>query len=98
MENSVIAVLKRRIQELGLEARRLVGRRDTLNGELHDIDIRLTHITGAMTEMDKLVKMEESREAKNDSEPTVEQVIPETDGLQPADDDSVQDKEVGSDS
>jgi len=98
MENPVIIALKKHIQELGIETRKLVKRRDEINMELHDIDIRLTHITGAMGEMSKIIKKEEENEVKNSSKPTVDSNIQKTNEMQSANGSSVQNQEDSSDS
>lgn len=48
--------LSKRIQELSNEATNLVQERDRLGGLIRDIEVRLHQITGAVIDLDQLLK------------------------------------------
>ena len=55
--------LIKKLSELGEEASSLVDRREQAISAIQDIEIRLHQISGAISELDKLLKNEEENEA-----------------------------------
>jgi uncharacterized coiled-coil DUF342 family protein len=55
--------LIKKLSELGEEASSLVDRREQAISAIQDIEIRLHQISGAISELDKLLKNEKENEA-----------------------------------
>jgi predicted dinucleotide-utilizing enzyme len=54
-------VLKKKIEELTNEARALVEQREKIFGVAQEIEVRLHQISGAISEIDKLLKNREEK-------------------------------------
>lgn len=61
-------ILDRKIQQLGQEADALVQRKIALENEIHQVEIRLTQIVGAITEIKNIKQEHADEESKDDSE------------------------------
>ena len=53
--------LIKKLNELGKEANSLVGVREQLYNQMQEIEVRLHQISGAISEIDKLLKSEDGR-------------------------------------
>jgi hypothetical protein len=54
-------VLKKKLEELGIEAQSLVEEREKIFRMVQEIEIRLHQISGAISEIDKLLQSEEKK-------------------------------------
>ena len=61
-----IKKMQEKIEELGNEAAQIVKQRDKLFAQIDNLNIRLTQVTGAISELDKLIKECESEDGKKD--------------------------------
>lgn len=52
--------IKSRISELSKEIEELIAERETIHERIHEINIRIAHIVGAIEELDKIDKEEEN--------------------------------------
>lgn len=60
---STIDYLKQQMQAMGMEMRALADKRIQLDQTIQDINMRLAHLTGAMSEIDRMVKEIEEGES-----------------------------------
>ena len=75
---------------MGKEAQDLVEKRALLEREMQEIGIRLTQLSGAMTEIDRMIiEMEDEYETGNDSETGVSVSVKKVAGGKSTDKDSV---------
>ena len=56
--------MRQKIEKLGEEATQIVNDRDKLFAKIDNLNVRLTQITGAISELDKLIKECESDDGK----------------------------------
>jgi len=54
--------LVEKLNELGKEANSLVGVREQLYNQMQEIEVRLHQISGAISEIDKMLKSQESKD------------------------------------
>jgi len=54
--------LVEKLNELGKEANSLVGVREQLYSQMQEIEVRLHQISGAISEIDKMLKSQESKD------------------------------------
>lgn len=85
-----IEYLKKQLSGMGKEAQDLVEKRALLEREMQEIGIRLTQLSGAMTEIDRMIiEMEDEYETGNDSETGVSVSVKKVAGGKSTDKDSV---------
>jgi predicted nuclease with TOPRIM domain len=60
----MLEVLKKKLEALGNEAQSLVGRREQMISAVQEIEVRLHQISGAISELDNLLKSIENKEDK----------------------------------
>lgn len=85
-----IGYLKKQLSGMGKEAQDLVEKRALLEREMQEIGIRLTQLSGAMTEIDRMIiEMEDEYETGNDSETGVSVSVKKVAGGKSTDKDSV---------
>jgi predicted nucleic acid-binding Zn-ribbon protein len=94
--------LYNKIQQLSAEAHQLSNLKFNLQAQLKDIDTRLIQLTGALSELKKLEseigEIDGQGEDATNNQPGVHDNVPQTNGDDCADEDSVQTEEVsGSD-
>lgn len=65
-------ILQQRIDELASETRTLVEEREHLNTRAKEINSRLTHIVGAMAELQKLLREHEDDTDSTPSTPAID--------------------------
>lgn len=59
-------VLTKKIEELGKEAQELVRQREILFSNIQEIEVRLHQISGAISELDKLLNTEDKNNPGKD--------------------------------
>lgn len=60
----MLEVLKDRVGELGKEAQNLVEQRDQMVAMIQEMEVRLHQISGAITELDKLINSSKEEKLK----------------------------------
>lgn len=78
---NTIDYLKKQMQSMGMEMRELADKRLQLDQAMQDINMRLTHLTGAISEINRMVKeIEESDEVKKNGNTGVPGSVGQTNG------------------